>query len=84
MVTVAVRRFALMIALVLASVLSIVPSASATQGSIELDAIGRPIWKPVDCHLFSARIGTEATGYAEYLETVGSVLPPPRHVLIEG
>lgn len=82
MFPVVVRRCALIIALALASVLWITPGASATRGSIDLESIGRPIWKPVDCHLFSATIGTEASGYAEYLETLGSLLPPPRHVPI--
>lgn len=82
MVGVVVRRCALIIAVALASVLGINPGATATRGSIELEAIGHPIWKPVDCHLFSATIGTEATDYTEYLETLGSVLPPPRHVPI--
>jgi hypothetical protein len=83
MVSVVVRRFALIIAVALASVLCITPGAGATRRSIDVEAIGHPIWKPVDCHLFSAAIGTAATGYSEYLETLGSLLPPPRHVPIE-
>ncbi|MET1006166.1 MAG: hypothetical protein ABWX96_11480, partial [Propionibacteriaceae bacterium] len=79
-----VRRCAVVLALALASVLVIVPSASATRDDIRVAMIGRPVWKPVDCHLFSAPIGTAATGYAEYLETLGSILPPPHHVPIDG
>ena len=61
MVSVVVRRFALIIAVALASVLCITPGAGATRRSIDVEAIGHPIWKPVDCHLFSAAIGTAAT-----------------------
>jgi len=77
----ALRRFAVILTLALASMLSIVPSADAARSGIQLKAIGHPIWKPVDCHLFSAAIGTAATEYAEALATLGSLLPPPRHVI---
>jgi len=50
-----------------------------TQG-VRLTPIGNPIWKPVDFHLFSAPIGTAATGYAEFALTALALLPPPNHV----
>jgi hypothetical protein len=47
---------------------------------IRLTPIHKPTWKPVDPHLFSAEIGTAATGYAEFLETALKILPPPNHL----
>lgn len=47
---------------------------------VKLMPIGNPIWAPVDFHLFSAPIGTAATGYAEFGETALALLPPPNHV----
>ena len=46
---------------------------------VHLKPIGKPTWKPVDFHLFSAPIGTAATGYAEFNETLFALLPPPDH-----
>ena len=45
-----------------------------------ITAIGRPTWKPVDLHLFSAEIGTAASNYAEFCDTSLTILPPPDHV----
>lgn len=42
--------------------------------------IGTPTWQPVDFHLFSAPIGTAASGYAEFATTALGLLPPPTHV----
>lgn len=85
MVTAFLRRFALIISLTLTLALVATPTGSATnRGGIELDAIGRPTWKPVDCHLFSATIGTELSGYVEFLETLASLLPPPNHEEVAG
>jgi hypothetical protein len=50
-----------------------------TQG-VRITRIGSPTWKPVDLHLFSAPIGTAATGYAEFAVTALGLLPPPNHV----
>jgi hypothetical protein len=47
---------------------------------VRLTPIGAPTWKPVDFHLFSAPIGTAASNYAEFLDTMLAVLPPPNHV----
>jgi hypothetical protein len=41
--------------------------------------IGSPAWTPVDFHLFTAPIGTPATGFAEFVQTTLSLLPEPRH-----
>ena len=83
MVTVVLRRGALIIALALGSVLCITPGERnpwlhRTRGDRppDLEACRLP---PV-----SATIGTEATGYTEYLETLRSLSPPPRHVQITG
>lgn len=47
---------------------------------VRITPIGNPTWKPVDFHLFSAPIGTAASGYAEFLTTLLALLPPPNHV----
>ena len=52
--------------------------------SIRLTPVGRPSWKPVDLHLFSAPIGTADTGYAEFNAEQVRLLPPPNHVPVEG
>lgn len=74
------RRAAILGALVLPVLFGTVPGARADSGGIQVKPIGNPTWTPVDCHLFSAPIGTAATGYAEAFETVGRLLPPPDHV----
>ena len=74
------RRLAIISALALAVVLGMLPASQAASGGMQLKPIGDPIWKPVDCHVFSAPIGTAATGYTEFFETVGRLLPPPNHV----
>ena len=48
--------------------------------SVKLTRIGHPIWKPVDFHVFSAPIGTAASGYAEFGDTQRAVLTPPNHI----
>jgi hypothetical protein len=52
-----------------------------TQG-VKVTAIGNPTWAPVDVHLFSAPIGTAATGYVEFGETTLALLPEPNHTFI--
>jgi hypothetical protein len=47
---------------------------------VRVTPIGNPTWSPVDFHLFSAPIGTGASGYEEFLETLLALLPPPNHV----
>jgi hypothetical protein len=41
--------------------------------------IGNPTWKPADFQIFTAPIGTAASGYAEFGTTILSILPPPNH-----
>jgi hypothetical protein len=74
------RRLAVIGALALAVVLGMLPVSQAASGGVQLEPIGDPTWEPVDCHVFSAPIGTAETGYAEFLETAGRLLPPPNHV----
>lgn len=49
-------------------------------GQVRMTPIGTPTWKPVDLHVFSAPVGTASDGYAEFLTTALSLLPPPNHV----
>lgn len=42
-------------------------------------AVGNPTFVPTDFHLFAAPVGTASTGYAEYLDTLQALLPPPGH-----
>ena len=59
------------------------PSPSWADGKpkvVHLEKIGDPTWKPIDFHLFAAPIGTADSGYAEFLQTTLSILPPPNHV----
>ncbi|MCB0257425.1 MAG: hypothetical protein KDI55_27190 [Anaerolineae bacterium] len=77
------RRFRLAMLLLTAMVFVLPTAASAggpppTQG-VHLTPIGNPTWKPVDFHLFSAPIGTAASGYEEFLETALGLLPEPNH-----
>jgi hypothetical protein len=55
-------------------------AVDAEQAVVVLTPIGKPTWKPVDLHVFSAPIGTAESGYAEFLETAATILPPPNHV----
>jgi len=47
---------------------------------VHLERIGRPTWKPVDFHIYSAPIGTADSGYVEFGETMVAILPPPNHI----
>jgi hypothetical protein len=46
---------------------------------VRLTPIGKPGWQPVDFNLFSAPIGTAASGYAEFTATTLAILPEPNH-----
>jgi hypothetical protein len=67
----------------------IFPSASVSASDrqpangVQLTAIGHPLWKPVDIHLFSAPIGTADDGYSEFFYMMSNILPPPNHILYE-
>lgn len=49
-----------------------------TQG-VRVTPIGTPIWALSDLHLFSAPIGTAASGYVEFAETALALMPEPNH-----
>jgi hypothetical protein len=55
------------------------PAAASVAGNVQAKPIGDPIWKPTDLNLFSAPIGTAASGYAEFAETTAKILPEPYH-----
>jgi hypothetical protein len=87
------RRWHILVIALLASAGLIASPAIASAGhadddrgdsSIRLTPIGKPSWKPVDLHLFSAPIGTAETGYAEFSVEQGLLLPPPNHVPVDG
>jgi hypothetical protein len=59
--------------------IAVVVAQWSPAATIEATSFGAPAWEPVDFNMFSAAIGTEATGYAESLETVLSLLPEPKH-----
>jgi hypothetical protein len=58
-------------------VIGVGPTARAT---VIVTQVGAPTFVPTDFHLFAAPIGTAATGYAEFLQTLQLILPPPNHV----
>jgi hypothetical protein len=58
------------------------PRNSQSQGLARITPVGDPIWRPVDFHLFTAPIGTAATGFAEFGELIQALLPPPEHIPI--
>src|SRR3954467_8710641 len=57
----------------------VVPAAASAAGNVQAKPIGNPLWKPTDLKLFSAPIGTAASGYAEFGETLAEILPEPYH-----
>jgi hypothetical protein len=57
----------------------VVTAAASAAGNIQAKPIGDPIWKPTDLNLFTAPIGTAASGYAEFGETTRAILPEPNH-----
>src|SRR5262245_32871748 len=73
-------RFALSLVVLWGIILAgpgITPVAAA---EVTFTPIGTPAWELVDFHVFSAPIGTSASGYAEFLATLAALLPPPNHV----
>jgi hypothetical protein len=80
------RRFGLVLITTLLLLLGAVTPAQAVgrqhRGQVTLTAIGHPIWKPADCHVFSAPIGTADDGYAGFNATEAALLPPPNHVRV--
>ena len=49
------------------------------QVPVQIKAIGHPIWKPVDFHVFTAAIGTADDNYAEFGQNQILLLYPLRH-----
>src|ERR1051326_5817317 len=74
------RTIGLTAAAVCLASLALVPTAQA-QLQVTAQKIGRPIWKPLDFHLFGAQVGTPGDGFAELYANLQKVLPPPNHVL---
>lgn len=68
-------------ALLFTLVFGIWPVAKA---DVNVTKVGDPTFVPTDFHLFAAPIGTEATGYAEFLGTLQSILSPPQHADVPG
>ena len=56
------------------------PAPAPAADGVRITPIGNPTWSPVDFHLFSAPVGTAASGYIEFLQTTLALLPPPNHV----
>jgi hypothetical protein len=79
-----VLRIGLLFVLIMAVVAGLAPvsiAGSESDDVVQLTRIGHPTWKPVDFHMFSAPIGTAASGYAEFGDTALAILPPPNHVV---
>jgi hypothetical protein len=57
----------------------VIPAVASAAGNVQAKPIGDPIWKPTDLNLFSAPIGTAASGYAEFGQTIARILPEPNH-----
>jgi hypothetical protein len=55
------------------------PAVVSAAGNVQAKPIGNPTWKPTDLNLFTAPIGTAASGYAEFGETQVAILPEPNH-----
>src|SRR5262245_8606324 len=54
-------------------------SAAAQAPTVRVKPIGQPAWRLADLQLFTAPVGTAASGYAEFGTTMVSILPPPNH-----
>jgi hypothetical protein len=46
---------------------------------VRVTPVGTPNFVPTDFHLFAAPLGTSASGFAEFSETLRAILPPPNH-----
>lgn len=54
-------------------------ASTTTRAAVIVTPVGTPSYIPTDFHLFTAPIGTAATGYAEFGQTQMALLPPPNH-----
>ena len=78
-------RIALLLPLVAAFAFLLAAGAAAAPRpahGVKISPIGNPTWKLVDFHMFSAPIGTAASGYVEFGETALALLPEPNHTFI--
>lgn len=55
------------------------PAVASAAGNVQARPIGNPTWRPTDLNLFTAPIGTAASGYDEFGETQAAILPEPYH-----
>lgn len=59
---------------------SLLPGMPLTAGAeVAVTPVGDPTFVPTDFHLFAAPLGTPASGFAEFSETLSAILPPPNH-----
>lgn len=54
-------------------------ASTTARAAVVFTTVGNPSFVPTDFHLFSAPIGTAATGFAEFAQTTQAILPPPNH-----
>jgi hypothetical protein len=62
------------------AVAAMAPAVASAAGNVQVRPIGDPVWKPTDLNVFTAPIGTAASGYAEFGATQAAILPAPYHV----
>lgn len=65
--------------LLAAAAVTLLLSAGGARAAVSVTAVGSPGFVATDFHLFSAPIGTAASGYAEFFATAQALLPPPNH-----
>ncbi len=58
----------------------VIGASAVARASVIVTTVGAPTFVPTDFHMFAAPIGTEATDYAEFGQTMQAILPPPNHV----
>jgi hypothetical protein len=54
-------------------------AAVAAPTGVKATKIGNPTWAPADIRVFAAPVGTSESGFAEFLDTMLSILPAPQH-----
>jgi len=52
---------------------------TAAGAEVTVTQVGAPNFVPTDFLLFAAPLGTPASGFAEFSETLRAILPPPNH-----
>ena len=66
--------------IILAAIAASSGAAPIARAAVIVTTVGAPTFVPTDFHLFAAPIGTADSGYAEFLQTLEAILPPPNHV----